>query len=258
MFNIQMKQIRYAVLGAGLVGMALRALLYLTAIDQKGLLTSGHWTTWLILILTGLTLAFLVITLPKTPESNSCESHFPASFSQGITSLLFAAAIALRTVPSLSNIHDSLELVAAVFGILTATAMAIVGICRFTGKRPVFLCHSILCLFFALQMVNQYRRWSADPQLMNYSFYLLSFVCLMLTSYFLAGFDADMGQQRPLRFFSMAAGFFCCVALPESGDAGLLITGALWSFYCAPHRQVRPRRQRPALILDEETEDENS
>ena len=257
MFNIQMKQVRYTVLGAGLAGMALRALLYITGIDRKGLLTAGHWTIWLTLILTGLTLAFLLVTNPKSQGVTDYEATFPNSFSQGAGSLLIAAVIAFRAIPQFSA-TDSLALITSAFSLLTAAAMAWVGICRFTGKRPVFLCHSALCLFFALEMIDQYRHWSADPQLMNYGFYLLAFISLMLTAYFLAGFDADMGQRRALRFFSMAAGFFCCVALPESGDAGLLTACAFWAFFCAPHRQVRPRRQRPALILDEETEDENS
>lgn len=256
MINTRMNLLRYAALGTGLLGMLLRGLLYATAIDQKGLIPSGHWATWSILILTGALLISLLMTVRKQEGPTAYEDCFPGSLFQGATSLFVAVAVALRAFPQYTSAGDSLELLASIFGFVTGVGMAIAGICRFTGKRPSFLCHSALCVFFALQMVSQYRHWSADPQLMNYAFYLLAFVCLMLTSYFLAGFEADMGNRRALLFFSTAASFFCLVALPESGDGTLLIACALWAFFCIPQSQVRPRRNRPAMNL-EEADDEN-
>ena len=258
MINTQTKLLRYAVPGAGLLGLILRTLLYATGIDQKGLIVSNHWATWSIFVITGLTLILLLITFRKQDGPTDYADCFPSSAFQGATSLLVAVVIALRTLSRYTSADDSLELLASVFGVITGIAMVVVGICRFTGKRPSFLCHSALCLFFALQMVSQYRHWSADPQLMNYAFYLLAFVCLMLTSYFLAGFDTDMGNRRALWFFSTAASYFCLLALPESGDTGLLVACGLWAFFCVPQCQVKLRRNRPAMTLDEEIEDEHS
>lgn len=257
MINTRMKLLRTTVFSAGLLGMLLRALLYATAIDQKGLLAAGHWATWLILILTGLMLALLPVATWKAQGPKTYEDCFPGSALQGITSLMVAVAVTLRAIPDFSNAADSLELVASISGIVAGVAMAIVAICRFTGKQPNFLCHSALCLFFALQMVSQYRHWSADPQLMDYGFYLAAFICLMLTSYFLAGFEADMGSHRGIWLCSMAAPYFCLLALPESGDGALLIACALWALFCAPQSQAKVRRQRPAMMMDEESEDEN-
>ena len=257
MINTQSKLLRYAALSAGLFGLILRALLYATGIDHKGLITSNHWATWTILVLSGLVLAYLLIIARKQHGPTAYEDCFPGSVLQGATSIFVAAIVAFRSVSQYPIAGDSLELLASVFGFVTAIAMAVAGICRFTGKRPSFLCHSALSIFFALQMVSQYRHWSADPQLMNYAFYLLAFVCLMLTSYFLAGFEVNMGNRRALWFFSTAASFFCLVALPDSGDGALLIACALWAFFCVPESQAKIRRNRPVLNL-EETDDENS
>ena len=257
MINTQTKLLRYAVPFAGLLGMSLRALLYASAIDQKGLIVSNHWATWSILVLTGFILVLLLITARKQDGPTAYKDCFPGSVCQGATSLFVAVAITLRTISRYST-GSSLELLTSVFGIVTGITMTVAAICRFTGKRPSFLCHSALCLFFALQMISQYRIWSADPQLMNYAFYLLAFVCLMLTSYFLAGFDADMGKRHALWFFSTAASYFCLLALPESGDTGLLVACSLWAFFCVPQCQGTIRRSRPTMVLDEEIEDENS
>ena len=258
MINNRMKLLRCAVLSAGVLGMLLRAFLYATAVDHKGLLASNHWATWTILTVTGLILAVLLVATWKLQGPGAYEDCFPVSFCQGITSLLAAAVIAFRSLALYAQAGDSMDLAASLSGIAAGIALITVGICRFTGKHPSFLCHSALCLFFALQMICQYRRWSADPQLMNYGFYLLAFICLMLNSYFLAGFDAGIGSHRASWFFSMAAAFFSCLAIPESGDAGLLSVCALWAFCCAPQCQAKPRRQRPVMTMDEETEHADS
>ena len=251
MINTRMKLLRCIVLSAGLLGMSLRGLIYATAIDSKGLLIRNHWATWSILILTGFVLALLLVMTRKPLGPSSYQNCYPGSFWQGATALGAAAAIALEAVPSFLAPGDTLDLVTSLFGLASGGALLVISGCRFTGKRPSFLFHSILCIFFALQMVSQYRHWSSSPQLMNYCFYMIAFICLMLTAYFLAAFEADMDNRRALWFFSMAAAFFCFLALPASSDTGLLIACALWAFFCVPRNQTKVRR-RPA---NEGTED---
>lgn len=237
MTHTPMKLLRSAVLSAGLLAMLLRNLLYATAIDHKGLLTAGHWATWSILILSFAVLGILILTTRKIQVPADYAHCFPASVFQGICSLIAAVAIATRSLSLYPMAFDTLDQVAAISGIVAGLGLLFVGACRLLGKKPGFLCHSALSIFFALQMISQYRRWSADPQLMDYCFYLAAFICLMLTAYFLAGFEAHMPNPRGLLLFSLAGFFFCCVALPESGDAFLLISCALWAFTCAPQVQ---------------------
>lgn len=241
MMHTPTKLLRYTVLGASFLAMMLRSLLYATAIDQKGLLAAGHWCTWAILILTGLVLGILLITTRKI--QGPADYGFPRSFLQGANSFLVACVIFQRSLSLCNVAGDRLNLIAALSGFVAVFALLIVCICRMMGTKPNFLCHSAVSVFFALQLVSQYRNWSADPQLMDYCFYLAAFICLMFTAYFLAGFDADMGNGRGMIFTSMAATYFCCLALPESGDVPLLISCALWAFTCVPQIQTNPNEE---------------
>lgn len=239
MIHTRMKLLRCTILSASFLAMMLRTLLYATAIDQKGLLTSGHWCTWSILILTGLILGILLLTTRKIQDStDSVRSFLP-----GASSLLAACVIFQRSLSAYSVAHDRLNLIAALSGFAAALALLIVGICRMMGTKPNFLFHSAVSIFFALQLISQYRNWSADPQLMDYCFYLAAFIFLMFTAYFLAAFDADMGRRRGMIFSSMAATYFCCLALPESGDAPLLLSCALWAFAGSAPVSCKPNEE---------------
>ena len=248
MFSINSKQLRYTVFSTGLLAMALRWLLYATGMDQKGLLISNHWSAQSVLILTALVLG-LVLMASRKP---TVPSGHPIL--QGIGSPAAAAGILIRSIRH----YPAAELLPEFLGFAAGLGLLIAGTCCLWKRKVPFLCHSAVCIFFALQMISHYRSWSADPQLMDYGFYLAAFICLMLTSYFLAGFEADMPNHRGLVITSMAAAFFCCLALPESGEAALLIPCAFWAFTCAPQMQAKAKRQRAHLDLNEETEDDHS
>ena len=235
----RMKLLRSSVLCASSLAMMLRTTLYATAIDQKGLLITGHWSTWCILILTGLVLVGLFLVTRKLQGPTDYAHCFPRSFLQGASSLLVAYVMFRRSLSLYALANDRLNLIAVLFGFGAAVALLVAGICRMVPKKPIFLCHSIVSIFFALQLVSQYRNWSADPQLMDYCFYLAAFICLMFTAYFLAGFEANMINHRGLTFSALAATYFCFLALPESSDASLMISCALWAFTCAPRIQVK-------------------
>lgn len=239
MIHTQTKLLRYTLLSSGLLAMMLRASLYATAIDSKGLLIAKHWATWSILILAGLILGILFLVTRKIKAPTDHSDLFPVSYLQGASSLLLAGVICQRAISSYAIAYDRLNLIAAISGFAAALALLVVGICRMIPKKPSFLFHSIVSIFFALQLVSQYRSWSANPQLMDYCFYLAAFICLMLTAYFLATFEVNMPNGRGLEFTSLAAVFFCCLALPESGDAPMLISCALWAFVCPPQIQAK-------------------
>ena len=125
-------------------------------------------------------------------------------------------------------------------------------ICRMTGAKPPFPCHAALCVYFALRMVYQYRRWSSDPQLQDYCFTLFALMALMLSAYQQAAFDAGIGSHRALWFLSLAAVFLCCPAMYGSRDWVLLLTCGVWAFTNLTVLSGKTRRRRPAMKLDEE------
>lgn len=231
MLTTRMKLLRSIIPAAGLLGLSLRGLLYATAIDHKGLIQSGHWATWSILALTGAVLVFL---LAATRKPDNRAEYRPAPVLQGSGALTCAVVVFLRAFSGWLGAFDILDRTAALSGFAAALVLLAVGVCHFFGRKPGFLLFCALSVYFALQMVSQYRHWSPEPQLMNYCFYLAAFICLMLCAYFQASFQVNGGRSRGLWFFSMAAVYFCCLAIPESGDGLFLTVCAIWAFTCPP------------------------
>jgi hypothetical protein len=100
-------------------------------------------------------------------------------------------------------------------------------------------------VYFALRVICLYRFWSSDPQLQDYVFYLGAYVALMLCAYHHAAFDADMEKHGSLWFWSMAAVYLCCLALPNSQDGYLPFLG-IWVITNTPRLQ-NPKQRMDAV-----------
>ena len=107
--------------------------------------------------------------------------------------------------------------------------LCILAFCRFTGKKPFFLLHGILCLYLAFRMINQYRFWSADPQILEYCFYLCGYVALMLAAYQQAAFDAGFGKLKALWLWTPVAVFLCFVTLAGPQELLFMPAFGLWA-----------------------------
>lgn len=236
---------------AAVPGFLLRSYLYASAIDRKGLMISGHWAIWGLL---GLTLLFFtgLVLLARNPEEElDYWDCFAPSFLRSSGAFITAIAILLRTLWGSVPLAEYVDKITVLFGICAGISLLFVGLASLSGAKPSFLCHSAISIYFALQMVDQYRNWSSDPQLMDYVFYVAAFICLMLSAYFLAQFQVDTRNHRSLWVSAMAAVYFCIVAIPESGDTFFLLVCAFWAFTCTPQSEPRPRYRRVPKINEE-------
>lgn len=250
--SVKPENIKYLVLGAGGLGLVLRLALYGTGIDEKGLLISGHWAgiaLWVLSALVAAALLFLTRSI-RGPEEY-CDAC-PESFTAGLGALVLAAGILLTTISGFAESSSSVEQTVWLLGVASVISMAWVSFCRFSGKKPPFLCYGAVCLYFALRMVSRYQFWSSDPQLQDYVFYLGAYVALMLTAYHHAAFAAGIGRHRSLWLLSLAAVYLCCLSLKGTSDTLLLFTAGIWAFTNLTGVQPKSRRQRPALHLEEE------
>lgn len=247
----RVKLLRIITLVAATGGYLLRAYLYASAVDQKGLIVAGHWATW---VLCGLTVAFLasLIVIARNPEEElDYWDCFTPSVWRFCGALLASAAILYRVLWDAEPAVDYLSKLSILFGVGAGIGLIFIAFRRFAGTKPSFLCPSAVSVFFSIQMVNLYRAWSSDPQLLDYGFYLGAFVCLMFTAYFQAHFQVDPRNHRALWIAAMAATYFCCVAIPESQDTLFLVICAFWAFTCTPQIEAKPRRQRPEMMMYE-------
>lgn len=252
--SINPRHLKIAIPAAGILGALLRCILYLTGTDHKGLLVTGHWahvSIWVLTAAVALALALGCFRLRGPEDYKDC---FPGSFFGAAGAVAVAIAFLLTAIPDWQRALSPLESAAAALSFCSAAVLIYVGICRFRGIAPKSFAHTAVCICFALRMVCQYRVWSADPQLQNYYFYMAAHVCLMLTAYQFAAFDAGMGSHRALWILGLGSVYFCLLSLWNGSTPLLMLCCSLWVLTNLPELRVRPRRVRPALKLDEQEE----
>lgn len=212
------KWLPWVVLGLGCVAGALRFLLYRTAVDEKGLLVSGHP---LELILWGLALAALVLALaftgkePKRVRDEQLEA---------LGQFMAAVGIAITAAGGFRAHGGVLDLVHMVMGLAAAVALLFGAILRWQSKPEPIFCAAVSCVFFALHLVCRYQGWSAHPQVQDYFFPLVGAICAMFFSYL----RCESAKLKLRRVIGLV-GVFCCVsAICKTQDPALYLGAGLW------------------------------
>ena len=219
-------QLKLLLTAAGLLGLLLRFVLLQTAIDEKGLLVTGHWANTGSWLLTAAMVGVIFFSLRHCTGPKDYNAAFPKSALRCAGSLVAACGFLLSgtavvTAAKFSAAEPILRIAAAV-------ALAAVAYCHFRGKKPTLLLHGIVCLYLALRMVCRYQIWSSNPQLQHYAFYLGAHVTTLLGCYQLTAFDVDSGNHRSLWSWALAAVFLCLTAIPGSEEPFFLLCCALW------------------------------
>ena len=231
-FSLRPARLKLAVLGGGLAGLGLYRLLYALGLDGRGLLKSGHFA-WVLLCLLSVLAGVLILTnILRIKGAGGRPLHSLPAAAACTAAVLSAAATGL------SNLFTS-GLFYAFPALLAALAFAIVAVCRFQGRRPNFLLHVFICIYFALELLRLYQTCSVDPQIQDYFFQMLAGIALTVTAYQLASFDLGRGQRRWLCLAALSAVYLCLVSLGSS-ETGFYLTGAAWAFTAIP----APRRKR--------------
>lgn len=256
-FSVKPQLLKYLVLGAGGLGLVLRILLYTTGMDEKGLLVSGHWAHIAVWLLTAAAAAVIFLFTRPIEGPADCRDCYPVSIPAGVGAVAAAAAILIASFSEMGSAFMPVQKIVWIFGFVAAAAFLGIGLCRLTGAGAHFLLYAAVCIYFALRMVSLYQLWSSDPQLQDYCFYLTAYVALMLCAYHHAAFGADMGNHRALWMFSLAAVYLCCLSLKGTQDTLLMLSCGLWAYTNLTSLSLRPRRQRPALVLNEQGPEEN-
>ncbi len=231
-------------LGAGLLGAVLRLLLFATGMDQKGLLASGHWAAVLIWVLTAGALALLIYLCLDLKQAAKYSFNFPAFLPGSIGAAMASLGVLVTSVSALSHSTDTVTTLCAVFGLLSAGALAFLAYCRYQGLQPSSLFPMVICVYLMLRLVCQYRAWSWDPQIMDYFFCLMATVSLMLASYYDACFCAHSGNRRMHTVTHLAAVYFCLVSLPRSDAPVFYPAMAAWMFTNLCSLTPLPRARR--------------
>ena len=224
------KNLPWMILLAGILGAALRAWLFATGMDSKGLLSDRHAGHWLIWLLTVAALALLIFFTKDLKQAGKYSFNFPASLAGAIGAAAAAVGVLVTSMDGLFSAGDGLVRLDAIAGLLSACVLAFLGYCRWKGKHPSVLFHGMICLYLMLHMVCQYRQWSSEPQIQNYCFSLLATVSILLACYCSAAFAANAGKRQSHTLFHLAAVYFCLVSLPHCDTPLFYLTMGAWMF----------------------------
>ncbi len=250
---------------AGLGSLALCRLLLDTCIDHKGLLIRGSLETallWAVGIAFGVLLLLVVRTIGG---DGSYEDNFPRSITAGAL-MIAAGAVLARAIPGLYT-----ETVAAVGSLqaimdaavtylpwAAAVSMAVLGGFRLMGKKPVCIFGGVICLFYMVMLVNNYRLWSADPQFHEYAYQLLAGVLLMLCSFHRTCCDANIIQRKKLIATGLMAAVCAGAALSGDFQWEFYLASMLWAAGCMCTVKILPPdpEEEEAPEVDIETNEE--
>lgn len=209
----------------GVSCLLLRELIARSCIDERGLLIPGSLPALLLAAAGVLFAAYLLMQLPTLGGSGTYEENFPKSPVFGLLAIAGGVVMmsAVRTMPFSGAWQRWL-------GYLAAASMMLAGSCRMSGhKAPAAVFHGSVCLFYIVMLMENYRRWNADPQLYHYAYQLVGCVLLMLTSFHRTCCDAGMMQRKPLVAAGLGA-VLCCLASLDSGELSrFYLASALWA-----------------------------
>ena len=222
------KHLKFLAIGTGIAGAAFRVALYITGLDGKGLPIRGHWAGTALLLLTLAVFAWFSLRSRSLPDSGEYRDAYPASVAGGIGCLAAAMAFLLAGLPE--SMVGSLKIPELILRYGSVFSLSFLAMCRFTGRKPLFLFHGIVCLYLMLRLICLYRFWSPDPQLIDYGYYLGSYIAMILACYQLAAFDAGLGSHRKLWFWGLVSVYLCAVSLSGNQEPLFLLLCIIWIF----------------------------
>ena len=239
-------------LTAGLLSQGLHRYMMEYCFDDKGLLVAGNLPGRLLWAL-GIGFAALLVLVLRTigGDGTYADNFPPCALSGGL--MVAAGAAMVWAIPGLvltvqSPVADGLSHAVASFTGLAvqylpwaaAASMVVLGLYRMLGKRPWSIFSGIICLFYILMLVTNYRLWSADPQLHDYAYQLLAGVLLMLCSFHRTCCDAQVIQRRKLLATGLGAVACCLASLSGDFQWGFYLASGLWAAGSMCHVAVLP------------------
>lgn len=208
----------------GGASMLLHRYMMANCFDAKGLLVAGNLPGKLLWVLGIGFAAYLLVLLRTIGGEGGYEDNFPKCLLSGGLALA-GGAVMLTAVPELG--FTELWKVALCYA--AAICMAVGGVCRMLGKRPTFVVHGVVCLFYILVLVTNYQLWSADPQIQDYAYQLLAGVLLMLAAFHRTCCDAGIIERKKLLFTGLCGAFCCLAALSGEFCRSFYLASGLWA-----------------------------
>lgn len=229
----------------GGVTLLLRSALFLLGTDSKGLLMTDHPLNTLVWVVTAVAVVLVLAVVWQKKGSGKCEAQKVASIPAAVGAFCLAGCVAV-TVSSTWPAFARLELFRDFAGFLTVPALVWVGVCHWRGRKPFFLFHGLVYLYFTLYAISHYLSWCSRPQIQMLFFSAAGILLLCMFAYYQTALDVNMGKDRMQLFSGLLGAFFCIAAMADGEDWILFAGGAVWAL----------TNLRPGRPVSEETSHE--
>lgn len=210
----------------GILALVLRWLLYAKGVDARGLLLRRHPLELGVWAVSACALAVILWATRKQQPSR--ETAFGRNLPGAFGCAAAGAGILVTVLTAAPGMGNYLETAWRILGFVSPVCLLLAAFFQVLGKRPFFLLHVAVCLFFMLHIVTRYQLWSGNPQLQDYLFSLLGAMALLLFGFYTAAREADCGNAGMHLGMGLAAVYLCFAELARSACPGLYLGGLLW------------------------------
>lgn len=216
--------------------------------DSAGLYAPQPIAWVLLWIVTAATMALIYLLPRRLKNPGRYSDNFPASIPGAVGCVLGGLGILSSALSTFPTGKDLLATLTAVLGLVSAAALIWSAVVRYLGSKPHFGIHALPCLYFALRIFNCCRHWSNVTQTGVFLFQFLASICIMLATYQMCCFDVNLGDRRSSLLWSLAAVYFCVLALPMGEDIFFYGGMLLWLMLnlCATRPLKAAKPQEPA------------
>lgn len=215
----------YAMVCLGAVLLALRLRLYIVALDEKNLISSGHILSVLIWAAAAVGLVLAAAAARGAKQVRISTAATPVAM---LGDTIFAIAIGL-SVYAMGAPFTLLEKGFTAAGYLCVPGLLFAAFCRYKGKPVPAWCFGVVCIFFALYLMTCYRAWSSNPQLQDYVFAMLTCVAVMMFAYQNTAAAVEYGNRRVWLFSGLLAVCYGIAAIYRAENGWLCGAGAMWA-----------------------------
>lgn len=217
---------------AGLIGFALRLVLYRFGFDEKNILSSTHPLHLACLALAALVAVYLLLEIRRLGGSNDPAVNFPHSPLRSLGMLVAGFFIAFHGISISRNTGSLLALARTALAFGCMVSMVLCALVPMHVRKLHVLCRGVICLFFGLDLLCRYQSWSGNPQLPDYTFQVLACSLLALGSYHRLAFDTGLGNRRALLLCCLMGLFLSLVCAAGPDTQGFYLGGAFWAGAC--------------------------
>ena len=198
-----------AALLAGVAALAVREALYAFAVDDRGLLVPGHPLGWVLGALTVLAMVYVIGNVVK-----GADVSFRLSDMAAAAGTIFCAAAVGVTVAFVSPMTPGYTALAwRLLGCAAAVSLAVQGAGYASGRRPGYIPELLTCLFCLFHIIDHYRPWSGNPQMMDSLLALAAMGALTLFTLYCACDGVGMPRRKLWLGTGLCALFFCTVEM---------------------------------------------